>query len=145
MGPSLSSLSTAISSNVNGLVCVASLLALLKISSSFSAVTDSFVTVILNVQIILPFANPKTSTFAGKLAFFKISSSTRVISLAKSMKASLVGFSRSLLKVLSFSVNDPLKVSGFVVGFVFVEVSFSEDGSVGSVTGVDSPGVVEAG
>ena len=38
-----------------------------------------------------------------------------------------------------------MKVSGFSIGFVFVEVSFSEDGSVGSVTGVDSPGVVEAG
>ena len=58
------------------------------------------------------------------------------------MKAPLVESSRSLVKVLFFSVNDPLKVSGFVVGFVFVEVSFSQDGSV---TGVDSPGVVEAG
>ena len=145
MGPSLSSLSTAISSNVNGPVCFPSLLALLKISFSFSAVTDSFVTVILNVQIILPLAKLKTFTFTGKLTFFKISSSTRVISLAKSMKASLVGSSRSLVKSLSFNVNDPLKVSGFSIGFVFVEVSFSEDGSVGSVTGVDSPGVVEAG
>ena len=145
MGPSLSSLSSAIFSNVNGLVFCASLLALLKMSFNCFAVTDSLVKVILNVQIILPFANLRTSTFAVNLAFFKISSSTRVISLANSLKASLVGSSRSLVKVLSFSVNDPLKVSGFVVGFVFVEVSFSEDGSVGSVTGVDSPGVVEAG
>ena len=38
-----------------------------------------------------------------------------------------------------------MKVLTFVVGVVFVEVSFSEDGLVGSVTGVDSPGVVEAG
>ena len=97
------------------------------------------------MQIILPFAKLKTSTFAGNLAFSKISSSTRVISSANSLKASLVGSLRSLVKVLSFSVNDPLKVSGFSIGFVFVEVSFSQDGSVGSVTGVDSPGVVEDG
>ena len=145
MGPSLFSLSIAISSNVNGPVCCPSLLALLKISSSFPAVTDPFVTVIVNSQITLPFAKLKTSTSAVNLGFFKISSSTRVISSANSLKASLVESSRSLVKVLSFSVNDPLKVSGFVVGFVFVEVSFTEDGSVGSVTGVDSPGVVEAG
>ena len=137
MGPSLFSLSIAISSNVNGPVCFPSLLALLKISSSFSAVTDSFVTVILNAQIILPFAKLKTFTSAGNLAFSKISSSTLFIFLAKSMKAPLVESSRSLVKVLSFSVNDPLKVSGFVmIGFV---------GSVGSVTGVGSPGVVEDG
>ena len=61
------------------------------------------------------------------------------------MKALLFLSLRSSTKVLSFSVNNPSKVSGFVVGVVFVEVSFSEDGSVGSVTGVDSPGVVEAG
>lgn len=145
MGPSLSSLSSFIISNSNGIVLFASLLALLKISTNFSAVTGSFVTVILNVQIILPCANLKTSTFAGNLAFSKISSSTWAISLANLMKALLFLSLRSSTKVLSFSVNNPSKVSGFVVGVVFVEVSFSEDGSVGSVTGVDSPGVVEAG